>query len=276
MNCSEIHELLSGYLDGELSGDVTAKIREHLAGCDTCVQELDGFKRLSQLASGLRTLSPSDGMWDELERKLGDTSAASFAWPASWMRMSSRSLAIAATLLVAVGLGWLGLRAVHMAQHEAQLAAVIGQYLDTFQESPTDAQRILETKYQGQAVDVREAVHYVGYTPATASSLPANYSLERLYVWKMPCCTCVQSLCKRTDGTTVAIFEHDNAQPDWFGRRQTNTIDCAGQCCTLVRVDSQLAATWQFGQRHITVIGARDVTEIDKLAAAFAGSSAEL
>ena len=92
----------------------------------------------------------------------------------------------------------------------------------------------------------------------------------------MPCCTCVQSLCKRTDGTTVAIFEHDNAQPDWFGRRQTNTIDCAGQCCTLVRVDSQLAATWQFGQRHITVIGARDVTEIDKLAAAFAGSSAEL
>jgi hypothetical protein len=257
MNCSEIHELLSGYLDGELSGDVTAKIREHLAGCDTCVDELDGFKRLSQLASGLRTLSPSDGMWDELERKLADTSAASIAWPASWMRMSRRSLAIAA-------------------QHEAQLAAVIGQYLDTFQESPTDAQRILETKYQGQAVDMREAVHYVGYTPATVSSLPANYSLERLYVWKMPCCTCVQSLCKRMDGTTVAIFEHDNAQPDWFGRRQTNTIDCAGQCCTFVRVDSQLAATWQFGQRHITVIGARDVTEVDNLAAAFAGSSADL
>ncbi|MHB0958845.1 MAG: anti-sigma factor family protein [Pirellulaceae bacterium] len=276
MNCSEIHELLSGYLDGELSGDVTAKIREHLAGCDTCAQELDGFKRLSQLASGLRTLSPSDGMWDELERKLADTSAASFARAATWMRMSSRSLAIAATLLVAVGLGLLGLRAVHMAQHEAQLAAVIGQYLDTFQESPTDAQRLLETKYQGQAVDVREAVHYMGYTPTTISSLPASYSLDSVYVWKMPCCTCVQSLCKRADGTTVAIFEHDNAQLNWFGRRQTSTADCAGQCCTLVRVDNQLAATWQLGQRHITVVGARDFAEVGNLASAFAGTSEEL
>lgn len=275
MNCLEVHELLSGYYDGELSAEATDKIDEHLAGCDRCVQDLDGFKRLTQLASGLHTLTPPDGMWDELEKRLSDAPVASRPWQASWMRTSRGSLAIAATLLVAAGLGWLGLRASHNAKHEAQVAAVFGQYLDTFPTSPADAERILHTKYEGQAVDVREAVRYVGYTPAVASGLPASYSLDRVYVWKMPCCTCVQSLCRREDGTTVAIFEHDNAQPDWFGCRETNTTDCKGQRCTLARLDSQLAATWQLGQRHITVVGARDTEEVGKLAAWFAGNTAK-
>jgi len=52
MNCSEIEELLSAYYDGELSADMTAKIGEHLAGCNRCAEELAGFKTLSNMAAG--------------------------------------------------------------------------------------------------------------------------------------------------------------------------------------------------------------------------------
>ncbi len=147
--------------------------------------------------------------------------------------------------------------------------AVFGEYLDRFKSDPHDAQSFLLSQYQHEPVHPQEAVERVGYRPVVADGLPNGYSLVSTHVMKMPCCTCVQCLCQRADGTTLAIFEHDDEELEWFGTRPTVNVTCQSKQCALVELPSSMAASWKSGKRHITVIGAKDVGEVDKLVAWF-------
>ncbi len=87
---------------------------------------------------------------------------------------------------------------------------------------------------------------------------------------KMPCCTCVQCLCKRSDGSVIAIFEHDDEEmTEWFGDRPAMAANCSGKRCSLVEVNDRIAASWKRDKRHITVVGIRDVAELTELVAWF-------
>ena len=110
----------------------------------------------------------------------------------------------------------------------------------------------------------------VGYRPAVANGLPEGYSVESTYVMTMPCCTCVQCLCKRSDGSTIAIFEHDDEETkEWFGDRPETLANCGGYRCSVVELEGHIAASWLRGKRHITVVGVRDVAELAELVAWF-------
>ena len=66
----------------------------------------------------------------------------------------------------------------------------------------------------------------------------------------------------------MAIFEHDDDESDWFGDRSESAAICHGTRCSLVNLSNNLlAATWRRGQRFITVVGARDRSEIERLVA---------
>ena len=112
-----------------------------------------------------------------------------------------------------------------------------------------------------------EATTKLGYRPAAADGLPEGYSLDTVYVLKMPCCTCVQCICTTEDGTTIAIFEHDTDQPIWFGNRPSIDASCFGKTCNIVQVDNLLAVSWQMNRRHLTVVGARHVEDLEGLIA---------
>jgi hypothetical protein len=181
---------------------------------------------------------------------------------------------VAATVLIAVG--WFGYTnwvehdadsSVHDSDH--QMAVVFGEYLEVFRSDPNAAQQILLAKYESQAVDAEHPIQSVGYRPAVAGGMPDGYSVESTYVMNMPCCKCVQCNCERSDGTTIAIFEHDDEEPAWFGDRPTTEAICNGARCSLVDLDDRIAATVRRGKRHITVIGARDAAEVDQLVAWF-------
>ena len=154
-------------------------------------------------------------------------------------------------------MGWLafGTWREHHAEHQMDL--VFGQYLEKFARDPQAAQQFLLASYEGCAVDADLAVDTVGYRPVVADGMPEGYSLESTCVVKMPCCTCVQCLFQRNDGTTVAVFEHDNAEAVWFGDRPETEAICNGKRCSMVALDDKLAATWRRGKRHITVVGAQ-------------------
>jgi hypothetical protein len=85
----------------------------------------------------------------------------------------------------------------------------------------------------------------------------------------MPCCRCFEACYHRKDGGMLCVFEHENDQPVWFGNRPMSSKVCSGKPTRLVQVDHCLAATWQQQQRHITVIGAKDVEEVARLVAHF-------
>ena len=82
----------------------------------------------------------------------------------------------------------------------------------------------------------------------------------------MPCCTCVKAVCKRQDGSTLVLFEHDDEKTEWFGQRTTNMAMCGDTECCLVDLDSSIAATWKRGSRSMTAVGVRDKAEVTKLA----------
>ncbi len=270
MNCENIQELLSAYFDHELPDESRLRVAEHIKECAACSTELAGFESLSSMADRLTAPLPPESGWRRLEDSLnGDRSARSLGHGRRWSLPSRRLLAMAATILVVMGLGWSGYRT--WAPHHKQ-ATVLEHYLQGFQQDPRKAQSMLLAKYRGEAVDAKHAVQKVGYRPAVADGLPEGYSIDSTFVMEMPCCTCVQTLCRRSDGSVLVVFEHDEEQPNWFGGRPGIMANCGGQQCSLVGLDSQLAASWKRGTRHLTIIGARDVAEVDKMVSWLAGS----
>ncbi|MCA9038485.1 MAG: zf-HC2 domain-containing protein [Planctomycetaceae bacterium] len=276
MNCTDVKDLLSAYFDGELSDELHLQVRRHVGGCSECSKELDGFGRLSQLASGSTVSPPSAELWTRIESGIdskvlpSSTSRQSTSSRSATYYWSARRWAIlAATVLVAVSVGVIGYRSLFSPSEHHQFMTVFGEYLDRFKSDPHNAQSFLLAQYQHHSVQPEAAVERAGYRPVVADGLPEGYSLVSTHVMKMPCCTCVQCLCRRADGTTLAIFEHDDDQPDWFGSRPTVNVTCQSRQCALVELPSSMAASWKSGKRHLTVIGAENVGEVDKLVAWF-------
>ena len=53
MNCGKIQNLLSAYMDGELTGEEQLQIRRHLHSCRTCSAEHDSLLTTKRMISGL-------------------------------------------------------------------------------------------------------------------------------------------------------------------------------------------------------------------------------
>jgi hypothetical protein len=163
------------------------------------------------------------------------------------------------------------LTAEHMAQggtpsdHMKQFAGVMDDYLQKLPSDPDGAEQILLAKYDGEKVDAEGAVRLVGYRPIVLGGLPEGYSLASTSVLKMPCCTCVKAVCKRNDGSTLVLFEHDDEETAWFGDRRQSIATCGDKDCCLVDLDSSIAATWKQGSRSVTAVGVRDQDEVAKL-----------
>ena len=152
--------------------------------------------------TGVQTcaLPISAQIWTELEKQLDEEQRGRTVQPAShelpWSLPISRLVAVAATLLLVVGIGWLGYSTWFAHKDHDGFTAEFSHYLDEFRRDPTAAQQFLLAKYEGQSVDAEHAVQQVGYRPVVADGVPQNYTVESTYVMKMPCCTCVQCLCK--------------------------------------------------------------------------------
>lgn len=285
MNCTEFKQLLSAYHDGELMSDVHEAVALHLEGCPDCAAMLRGHQRLSDI-SGELTHPEAPDQWAAIEEQLATAPAppqsarervlpfsANGRPDAGGRRSSSRTmLAIAATVLVALGLGaylsWPSIAD----RHNQHLAATFGTFLNQFDSHPQAAQQVLLASYEGEQVDLPTAAKTLGYQPAVARGLPKGYSIDSMYVLNMPCCKCPQAVCRRESGGQIAVFEHETDQPTWFGDRPAIEARCCGKPTRIVEVDNNLlAATWRSNDRYITVVGARDVEEVTNIVSHFEG-----
>ena len=77
--CDEIQAKLSGYLDGELDTDESARIAAHLKDCPDCTREHESMRQVVTAASTLHVAEPPEEVWDtfldnvynRLERRTG-------------------------------------------------------------------------------------------------------------------------------------------------------------------------------------------------------------
>ena len=277
MRCPDVKDQLSAYFDGELSAESQAKMKQHLAQCEACAAEYSEFKDVSRAVSRMPLLQPPPGIWNGLASELEATESSGLVPSKPEARQSSdrrrwaspRQLALAASVLLMLGLGyWVSRDMGHSNsehEHSAEFVATMDQYLRKLPADPEGAERFLLNKYDGQTVSAETALRLVGYRPAVSGGLPEGYSLASTSVLRMPCCTCVKAVCKRQDGSTLVLFEHDDEKTEWFGERKSNMAMCGDKECCLVDLDSSIAATWKRGSRSLTAVGVRDVEEVNIL-----------
>ncbi len=58
MNCHHARQLISPYLDGQLTGREMLDLGDHLAGCESCRVEMQSLRQMKTLLRGLHTPAP--------------------------------------------------------------------------------------------------------------------------------------------------------------------------------------------------------------------------
>ncbi len=279
MQCLQAQQYLSAFCDGELAAELRARVAEHVQACPRCQEELAVFGRLSAMAKAQPDPEPPPWIWEEIEAALaagGEAAAASRHGAESdrpAKKWPLRLLATAALVLLAVGVVWTAAKTWYTPHHGGELVADLREYSEHFVSSPENAQAVLLAKYNGEAVSVAEATRRLGYRPMIAAGLPQRYSVEAMYLLNMPCCTCVQAICRRDDGAVFAVFEHGEEQPMWFGDRPAVEAQCNGCSCSLIQVDRTLVVSWKANKRRFTVVGASGLEEIADMITHFQGPS---
>ncbi|MGD9722640.1 MAG: anti-sigma factor [Pirellulales bacterium] len=263
MNCERVRELMSAYYDRELTPDLETEVREHLERCPVCVEQLAQFAELSKLAADMRQPEVPTGMWSSINASLSAKANERATVP--WRRYSQ--FGIAATLLIAASIALVAYWNGHPTDEHREMAETFGEYLDRFQQQPENAQEVLLTRYQGRLVEPQQAAGEAKFNPNAPDKLPQGFSRAAMYVLGMPCCTCTQTIYKDGHGNVLALFEHTDQQRSWFGERPTITAQCHGKSTCIVQLQGELAACWQCGPRHLTIVGARDVEQVSELVA---------
>lgn len=295
--CEIVQWQLSDYHDGELSVEHAHVVASHIESCPHCAAELQAFESLGSLVVDGSTPDKPAELWQRIESELSPTAATVFRdrargslslKPAALTRL----VALAASVLLMVGAGvWyertkqtnnrsgVGEETVAAGHshaghthgagvssaHAAEFARVMSSYFKQLSSDPDGAEAMLAAKYHGVEVDAEEAVRLVGYRPIVSSGMPEGYSLASTSVLKMPCCTCVKAVCRREDGSTLVLFEHDDEQTAWFDGRPSRMATCGDKECCIVELDSDIAATWRQGTRSVTAVGVRDQGEVASL-----------
>jgi len=86
MNCRYVESRLSCYLDGELTGREMLLIREHLASCRDCDQQVQEFASMKQMLGSLKMPPVRLAFEDEL---VGKVLGHSLPQPSLWDRICS-------------------------------------------------------------------------------------------------------------------------------------------------------------------------------------------
>jgi hypothetical protein len=271
MNCQSVRELLSAFYDRELTADQSSEVRAHVDGCPECARRLAEFEELSHLTAHLRDPQAPEGGWPAIASALDHEAGRGGDAGVTGRLSRPIAAALAATLLVAASIGLATYWARPASAPHAAMAATFDVYLKEFRTSPAQAQRVLIDRYHGQRFDLAQGATGLPFEPNAPEALPDGFERQDCFVLKMPCCTCTQTIYKNKAGAVVVLFEHAEAQQDWFGGRPTIEAVCHGNATHLVQLPDQLAATWKCGQRYLTVIGAQNVEQVAELVALLDG-----
>jgi anti-sigma factor RsiW len=100
MDCPTCEAMVDAYVDGELSATESVEFERALAACPGCRARLDAARDLSRLLRGLPAEPAPDLLRARIERELRSI--------AGRPKERVRWLAMAASLIVALGVGWIG------------------------------------------------------------------------------------------------------------------------------------------------------------------------
>jgi Putative zinc-finger len=265
MRCAQVQELLSAFHDNELEPQTHTAVEQHLNECPICIQRLRELRQISLATRRLPEPIPPVQLLEKIEqRRAEEIEAGPAPLPSRRRTIFDRAVAFAAVAVVLlIGVAVWVLHGRDDSEHQA--AADIGLFLVDYRRHPEQALHTLAAKYDGRQVGLREAERVIHFLPAATKTLPGAISLKSMYLLKMPCCLCVQSVYERPDKGLLVVFEHADEQPTWFGNRPAIKAKCNSMPVCIIQCDGELAVTWKSQKRFMTIVGARSVEEVADL-----------
>jgi hypothetical protein len=181
MECETVRENLGRYLDQETSAEMRNQIDSHLSDCRKCAEELAELRSIAtRVSAGLAPDVPAD-LWNSIEQTLDRQAQA--AVPRSAFQRVRQLMAMAASVLFAVGVGATALLWTDGSAYQAQAASVdFGVLLDELPTDPGKAFRRFLVKYQAQRVSPVEAKRHAGDLDFDVpDTLPGGFQLRSVY-----------------------------------------------------------------------------------------------
>jgi anti-sigma factor RsiW len=108
MDCPTCESMVDAYVDGELSATESAAFEAALPGCPDCRRRLEETRAMSGFLRDLPTERAPDLLRARIERELRAISSASKPQARPAFGQNMRWMAMAASLIVAVSIGWVG------------------------------------------------------------------------------------------------------------------------------------------------------------------------
>jgi len=172
MNCNDVQQLLSEYLDGELPVEQQNAVRSHLAQCNACSAELKKYHTLRTRAASLpKEIAPPTHVWASIEQRIG---TESIPQPGSIIHRESKAFwrnrlfAIAAMVLIVVGAFWIASRTTTQSWNVASIEGTIT--VGSAQVETEGKLRVGELLLTGQTSRARVEVGLIGHVDVEPNS----------------------------------------------------------------------------------------------------------
>jgi len=271
MNCDIVAEHLSAYIDQELEALACQQLEDHVVQCDACRGLMSQYRAMGSWMRGSERMVDTEAVWEQVSRKLESpavTLASRASRPNSWTKRYAAFIwaAAAAIVLLAPALRYVTFDnhdSANSLHNHASLAVDFGEVFRSARTEPQLALSKLKSKYDGRELSIEDTTKYLGYEPALFKSVPKGFTRVSTHVLNMPCCKCSATICKRSDGTSLIVFEHRDEQPVWFGDSPSIETQCAGMPCQIIESAGQLAVSWRNQDRQMTIVGADDLAEVN-------------
>lgn len=107
MNCERVRNLLSAYLDRELSPEESHRVRAHLVTCGGCNAEFEAEREIKETLGDLPSLEPPADFLPDLFHRLESEPAPGAVWfPSPLLRWAAVGAAAAVLLALPVVRQW--------------------------------------------------------------------------------------------------------------------------------------------------------------------------
>jgi hypothetical protein len=220
MNCREVADKLSQFMDGELDSGLNERVSLHIESCDACKRDLESFRRIGERMREVEAPVDTEWSWGRIEAAIPSKLRLSERRSMKWL---IPVLALAASVGFALArVTWYPTNGTntqheHATHEHGSLAVDFRNVIEFAQLEPQKAISNLVEKYDGKQLDTESATKYIGYRPALFNHVPDGFQRVSTHVLNMPCCKCTATVCQRPNGTSVIVFEHKDEQPVWFG-----------------------------------------------------------
>ncbi len=227
MHCNEVEQQLGPYVDGELSPVDREALQCHLESCASCQAELAELNELVSRIANPGSVAVPEQLWESIEQELHHADARPHRRKRP-VRLRATGWAIAAGLVLAVGLGLFGLSTLDT---PAKASTVdFGVLLDAL---PLDAQKAFRkflVRYDGKPttpVAAKRIASELNFD--TPSELPGGFRLQSVYELRIGGAKGIAAAYDR-DGEFLAAVFHPPMRHERFGSHE-NYPCVIGQHC---------------------------------------------